>query len=71
MSSLAAPQETQQPDAKEEKILAAARDLFLELGYAATSMDLVAQRAKASKTTLYTRFPSKETLFAETISTEC
>ncbi len=70
-SSLAEPQETQQSDAKEEKILAAARDLFLELGYAATSMDLVAQRAKASKTTVYTRFPSKETLFAETISSEC
>jgi TetR/AcrR family transcriptional repressor of mexJK operon len=49
------------PDVKEEKILAAARGLFM----------VVAHRAKASKTTLYTRFPSKEALFAATISSEC
>jgi TetR/AcrR family transcriptional repressor of mexJK operon len=57
--------------AREERILAAARDAFLEFGFAATSMDLVAQRANASKTTLYTRFPSKEALFAATITAEC
>ena len=45
--------------------------MFLERGYAATSMDMVAQRARASKTTLYTRFPSKEALFAATITAEC
>ena len=48
-------------------ILAAARALFLELGFDATSMDLVAQRAAASKTTLYTRYPSKEALFVATL----
>jgi TetR/AcrR family transcriptional repressor of mexJK operon len=58
-------------DSKEEKILAAAAEAFLELGYAATSMDIVAQRARASKTTLYTRFPSKEALFSATILTAC
>jgi TetR/AcrR family transcriptional repressor of mexJK operon len=58
-------------DPKEEKILAAAAEAFLELGYAGTSMDIVAQRARASKTTLYTRFPSKEALFSATISTYC
>jgi TetR/AcrR family transcriptional repressor of mexJK operon len=58
-------------DPKEEQILAAASDLFLELGYAATSMDTVAQQARVSKTTLYTRFPSKEALFAATIKAEC
>jgi TetR/AcrR family transcriptional regulator, mexJK operon transcriptional repressor len=58
-------------DRKEEQILDASRDLFLELGYADTSMDLVAQRARVSKTTLYTRFPSKEALFAATIKAEC
>lgn len=57
--------------AKTLKILEAARDVFLELGYAATSMDLVAQRAKVSKTTLYTRFPSKDDLYTATISNEC
>jgi TetR/AcrR family transcriptional repressor of mexJK operon len=59
------------PDRKEEQILAAARDAFFELGYAGTSMDLVAQRARASKTTLYSRFQSKEALFAAMIQTEC
>ena len=59
------------PDPKQEKILAAAAETFLELGYAGTSMDIVAQRARASKTTLYTRFPSKEALFSATISTYC
>lgn len=58
-------------DEKEAKILAAAKESFLELGYADTSMDAVAQRARASKTTLYTRFPSKEALFAAVISAEC
>jgi TetR/AcrR family transcriptional regulator, mexJK operon transcriptional repressor len=58
-------------DEKVEKIVAAARQSFLEHGYAATSMDAVAQIARASKTTLYTRFPSKEALFAATIAAEC
>lgn len=59
------------PDPKAGQILAAAREIFLELGYAAASMDLVAQRARVSKTTLYTRFPSKEELYTATISAEC
>lgn len=58
-------------DSKETGILAAARAAFLESGYAATSMDQVAQRARASKTTLYTRFPSKEALFAAVVVAEC
>lgn len=62
---------TEPRDDKEAKILAAAKDAFFELGYAATSMDLVAQRARASKTTLYTRFPSKEALFAAVVAAEC
>lgn len=62
---------TVREDPKEETLLAAAKSAFLELGYAATSMDLVAQRAKASKTTLYTRFPSKEALFGACIEAEC
>src|ERR1700722_8250715 len=63
--------ETQVREPKEQQILAAAKELFLERGYATTSMDMVAQRARASKTTLYTRFPSKEALFAATITAEC
>lgn len=58
-------------DPKADKILAAAKAVFLEHGYSATSMDMVAQAARVSKTTLYTRFPSKETLFSATIGAEC
>lgn len=58
-------------DVKEQHLLAAAREAFMELGYAATSMDEVARRARASKTTLYSRFPSKEALFAAAITAEC
>lgn len=59
------------PDPKEDKILAAAADAFLEFGYSGTSMDVVAHRARASKTTLYSRFPSKESLFFAMISGHC
>ncbi len=46
----------------EEDILAAAKDLFLTIGYEATAMEAVAQRAGVSKRTLYARYASKETL---------
>lgn len=51
-------------------ILDAARRLFLEHGYAATSMDVVAQLAGVSKATVYARFESKEQLFAAVIQRE-
>lgn len=50
---------------KREEILRAATDLFLERGYADTSMDAVAARATASKQTVYKYFRDKETLFRE------
>jgi AcrR family transcriptional regulator len=56
------------PDpAKHAGILAAAEELFLELGFRAASMDLVAQRANVSKMTVYAHFPSKRALFAAII----
>lgn len=58
-------------DPKADKILNAAKVLFMERGYADTSMDQVAQTARVSKTTLYTRFPSKEALFGAAVSREC
>lgn len=58
-------------DAKAAKILDAAIDVFIERGYAETSMDHVAQTARVSKTTLYTRFPSKEALFAAAVQRKC
>ncbi|MFG1361304.1 TetR/AcrR family transcriptional regulator [Xanthobacter pseudotagetidis] len=49
------------------RILAAARALFLEKGYGATSMDAVAAAAPVSKRTLYQHFESKADLFAAVI----
>lgn len=56
---------------KTERILAASEQLFLECGYAATSMNLVVHQAGVSKTTIYTRYMSKEDLFAPTIQAVC
>jgi AcrR family transcriptional regulator len=49
----------------------AARRLFLDQGFTATSMDAVAREAGVSKATLYSYFPSKEALFAHLIADEC
>lgn len=49
--------------ARATKILQAAIDLFLKLGYERTSMDAVIQRAGGSKSTLYRLFPTKAALF--------
>lgn len=53
--------------AKHERIVTAATQAFLELGFNATSMDLVARRAKVSKVTVYTHFKNKESLFGAII----
>lgn len=58
-------------DPKAIKILDAAVSVFVERGYADMSMDHVAQVARVSKTTLYTRFPSKEALFSAAVQREC
>jgi AcrR family transcriptional regulator len=44
-------------------ILFAAKDVFLELGFERASMDVIAERAKTSKRTLYAHFESKEKLY--------
>ena len=46
-------------------IVAVARQLFLENGYAATSMSSVAEAMGGSKATLWAHFASKEALFAD------
>jgi AcrR family transcriptional regulator len=50
-------------DARPGEILAAALELFVERGYAATRLDDVAQRAGVSKGTVYLYFDGKEELF--------
>jgi len=47
----------------DERILEAARRVFLERGLAGASMDEIARLARAGKPTIYARFPSKEALF--------
>lgn len=58
-------------DPKTEQILAVATEIFMESGYAAAAMDAVAKRARVSKTTLYSRFSSKEQLFAACVAAVC
>ncbi|MGF1465643.1 MAG: TetR/AcrR family transcriptional regulator [Sandaracinaceae bacterium] len=48
---------------KRDAILVAAKALFLEHGYAGTSMDAVTERAAVSKPTVYRYFASKQELF--------
>lgn len=50
-------------DARPQELLAAALDLFVERGYAATRLDDVAAKAGVSKGTLYLYFANKEELF--------
>jgi len=50
-------------DERRHAMLAVARAMFLEHGYARTSMSAVAARIGGSKTTLWTYFPGKEALF--------
>lgn len=53
----------QEVSAREEEILQAAFDVFTEKGFHGARMLDVASRARASKATLYARYPSKEALF--------
>ncbi|QDZ28824.1 TetR/AcrR family transcriptional regulator [Noviherbaspirillum sp. UKPF54] len=57
------PRWTRRKDARPQELLAAALDLFVERGYAATRLDDVAARAGVSKGTLYLYFANKEELF--------
>jgi AcrR family transcriptional regulator len=51
----------------EDRIIAAATCLFLQQGFERTKLDQVALDAQVSKTTLYGRFTSKESLFERII----
>jgi len=47
----------------DERIIGTARELFLERGLKGVSVEDIARRARASKGTIYARFPTKEALF--------
>lgn len=53
----------------DEAIAAATRQLLVEIGYAATSLELVARRAGVARTSIYRRWPSKAHLVYETVFT--
>jgi AcrR family transcriptional regulator len=53
---------------REQEILDAALQVLGEVGYDRLTMDAVAQRAKASKATLYRRWNSKATLVVESLA---
>ncbi|WP_315729568.1 MULTISPECIES: TetR/AcrR family transcriptional regulator [unclassified Bradyrhizobium] len=51
----------------EERILDAAKKIFLAQGFEGASVDEIAQQARAGKPTIYARFPNKAALFAAVI----
>lgn len=53
--------------AVEKRILAAAMDTYARTGWAAFTMDAVAQRAGVGKSALYLRWPSKEKLLVDAL----
>jgi len=58
------------PD-KRLAILESAKQLFVEQGYAGTSMDAIARSAGVSKLTLYSHFGHKEDLFQQCVVSKC
>src|SRR4051794_36740242 len=54
-----------------QTIVDAACELFVELGFQATTLDKVAQRAKVSKLSIYRHFENKEALFSAAIAARC
>ncbi len=50
-----------------KKVLDSAYEVFLENGFSATTTELVAQRAKISKRSIYQAYASKDELFADVV----
>lgn len=59
------PSSKQSGSGSREEILRAAAELFMEFGYAATSLDAVAQRLGSTKGRIYHHYRSKADLFIE------
>jgi AcrR family transcriptional regulator len=58
-------------DMRREAILDAAAEVFMEVGFAAASMSMIATRVGGSKGTLYNYFKSKEELFEAHVRRYC
>jgi AcrR family transcriptional regulator len=55
---------TRLPKSRREALIEAAASVFIEQGYAATSIDAIIERAGGSKRNIYNEFGSKEGLFS-------
>jgi AcrR family transcriptional regulator len=58
-------------EAKREAIVAAAAEVFLEMGFGAASMDAIARTAGVSKATIYSHFTNKQALFGAIMQGRC
>lgn len=58
-------------EALRQTIVDAAGELFVELGFQATTLDKVAKRAKISKLSIYRHFENKEALFSAAVAARC
>jgi len=56
---------------KHQAIVAAAREVFLDHGFSATTMDMIAESADVSKRTVYKHFDDKHGLFAAVVQMLC
>ena len=56
---------------KHQAIVDAARQVFLEQGFSATTMDMIAESAEVSKRTVYKHFDDKHSLFAAVVRMLC
>jgi AcrR family transcriptional regulator len=63
----AVPRWQRRKEARPAEIVAAALDVFVERGFAATKLEEVARRAGVTKGTLYLYFDSKEALFKSVV----
>jgi AcrR family transcriptional regulator len=68
MESSTKKDKTIRPKGRRAEILDVATGLFIENGYAATSMSMVAQFVGLTKASLYHHFPGKEALFAACVT---
>lgn len=57
--------------AKQDAIVEAAAEVFLEQGFGSASMDEIARRAGVSKATVYSHFDSKPALFGAIVQQRC
>nr|WP_217488203.1 TetR/AcrR family transcriptional regulator [Acinetobacter lactucae] len=54
-----------------QTIIDAAYELFVELGFKAATLNMVAQRANISKLSIYRHFENKEALFSAVVAARC